>query len=318
MTIEFKREQIKDREEITREPFIGYFAPNGELINYNILFGGNYHDAWRNPVSTAFLSFVSYIIKGTSIEKLKERTIFANMVENNQYLGIREYVKRGYEIEYDFEYKSFDIFLKGLNEYIEREYHNHTNLSGYEKFEYNLLLFFQNAYKNRRFFDAIQRKITIEDPNVVQERLRYRYRNCDFSDYEIEEVYLEHLANELMAYFKDICVQYLGYDSLERFKPDGAEIKIPKRYTEYSFDFLKNPRVITSSYPNINERYYNYLLMDWTIHKLPRYNYNENTGIYEQSNFDLFYQSETEQKLEEEIKSIKRLVPLKERPKYFR
>ena len=44
-----------------------------------------------------------------------------------------------------------------------------------------------------------------------------------------------------------------------------------------SFDFKENPRVITSSYPNINERYYNYLLMDWAVHKIPRYYFNETT-----------------------------------------
>lgn len=114
MTIEFKEEQITRREERTGEPFIGYFAPNGKLINYNVALGGNYHDAWRNPVSLAFLAYVSYIIKGTSIEGLKKRALNPNMVTNNQYPGIGEYVIRGYGINYDFNYYDFDCFLETL------------------------------------------------------------------------------------------------------------------------------------------------------------------------------------------------------------
>lgn len=126
------------------------------------------------------------------------------------------------------------------------------------------------------------------------------------------------MKEELLSYFKDICVQYLGYDSLERFKTNGDNLNIPSFGEYYNFDFLANPRIITSSYPNINERYYNYLLMDWVVHRLPRYNYNEETGLYEKSAFSMIYQSETEQKLEQEIQSIKKNVPIKERKKYFR
>lgn len=51
MTIEFKEEQILKREQCRREPYIGYFAPDGKLIDYNILLGGEGHDDWINPVS---------------------------------------------------------------------------------------------------------------------------------------------------------------------------------------------------------------------------------------------------------------------------
>lgn len=317
MTIEFKEEQITAREERTREPYIGYFAPNGSLINYNVLFGENYHDAWRNPVSLSFLSWVSYIIGGTSVEELKARTVYPDTVINIEYPGIDEYVKRGYGIDYMFEYDSFDFFLELLHKNIdevEQRRRNYGGLRGYSEFEYELLQFFKNAYRDRKFFDSIQRKISIENPYVVQERLEHRYRNCNY----LEDLYRDHLKKELMAYFKDICVQYLGYDSLERFKSNGTDIEIPNWDDEYAFDFLANPRIITSSYPNVNERYYNYLLMDWSVHRLPRYYYNEKTGIYEKSDFSIFYESETEQKLGKEIQSIKRLVPLKERKKYFR
>ncbi len=331
MTIEFKEEQIFKREQRQRETYIGYFAPDGKLIDYNILLCGEGHGDWANPVSWAFLSWISYIIKDTSIEELKKWKIDNNIIINNQYLGIDELVKRGYGIDYDFNYETIEQFLETLNDRIthiedlynaakkystdEFVYNYDYFVDDYKKFEYKLLLFFRNAYKNGKFFESIQRKITIENPKVVQNRLKQLYSEYHYM--EIEQVYREYLIRELLSYFKDICVQYLGYDSIERFKPDGSKIKNP--YEDYEFNFLANPRVITSSYLNINERYYNYLLMNWEVHRLPRYNYNEKTGIYEkESTFLNYYQSENEQKLEQEIESIKRLVPIKERYKYFR
>lgn len=109
MTIEFKEEQIIQREEWTRKPYIGYFSPNGKLIDYNILLGENHHDAWQNPVSWAFLSWVSYIVNGTSIEELKTWAD-SNMVIKNQYPGIDEFVIRGYGFDYEFNYEYFDVF----------------------------------------------------------------------------------------------------------------------------------------------------------------------------------------------------------------
>ncbi len=321
MSIEFKEAQITKREKRTREPFIGYFSPNGKLINYNVLLGGNYHVDWCNPVSLAFLSWISYIIEGTSIEKLKERALFPDMVTKNQYPGIDEYVIRGYGINYEINYESFDFFIKTLYKRIsdiEEIWHTYGRIEEYTEFEYQLLLFFKNAYRDKKFFDTIQRKISIKNPNIVKKKLKYKYRNCILSDGEVESFYRDYLKEELLSHLKDICVQYLGYDSLEKFKPNGVVIKVPSRYEDYDFDFLTSPRIITSSYPNVNERYYNYLLMDWAVHRLPRYYYNERTGLYEKSNFSMFYQSETEQKLEKEIRSIKKLVPLEERKRYFR
>lgn len=124
------------------------------------------------------------------------------------------------------------------------------------------------------------------------------------------------MKEELLSHLKDICVQYLGYDALERFSPDGSLIEVPDRYEDYDSYFLDTPRVITSSYPN--ERYYNYLIMNWDVHSVPRYYYNLQTGLYEKDDFSMFYQSDAEQRLGEEIKSIRKLVPLDERKNYFR
>lgn len=320
MTTEFKEDQIASREKWTREPYIGYFSPNGKLVDYNILLGENCHDSWQNPVSWAFLSWVSYIVSETSIEELKKWAISERSIANNKYSGLAELVVRGYGINYDFNYESFDEFLGKLyhriNE-IENCLHKYGRLDEYTEFEYKLLLFFRNAYNDKKFFDTIQRKIVIENPSIVKEKIKHEYGNFHLPAHILDSMYHKHLQKELLSYMKDICVQYLGYDSLERFSPNGRELKIPYWPERYNFELL-SPRTITSSYPNINERYYNYLLMDWTVKQLPRYYYNEHTRIYEKSDFNILYQSETEEKLEQEIKSIKKLVPLKERKQYFR
>lgn len=318
MTIEFKENQITACEEKGHYPFIGYFSPSGDLISYNNKLGGGYHGAWQNPVSWAFLSWVSYIILGTSVDDLIEYPEFFNICK---YPGINEYVKRGYGGDHYYNYGNMDKFLFDLEERIiriERNWKFSSEIDDYTRFEYDLLLFFRNAYKSRRFFDSIQKKIQIEDPEVIEQKLSSlpRYENCD--RHIIHAATSDFIKEELLSHLKDICVQYLGYDSLERFMPNGMVIEIPGKYDKYQFDFLANKRVITSSYPNINERYYNYLLMDWVVHKLPRYYFNEDKGVYEEYSLSMFYQSETEEKLGKEIAAIKRLVPIKERKKYFR
>lgn len=308
MIIDFVQNQIIQYEKLNREAYVGYFSPNGKLIDFNTLIGENHHETWKNPVSKAFLTWVSYIVRGTCIKDLID----------NQYPGLNESVIRGFSGgNYYFNYQSIDDFLQMLDKRID-EIKRFKKLDDYLKFEYDLLLFFKCAYRNKRFFDSIQRKIIVENPNVVKERLRNEYSNCDLSEKKLELIYCDYLKKELLSYFKDICVQYLGYDSLERFKVDGTEIKLPFWYEKYDFNFLANPRIITSSYPNVNERYYIYLVMGWAVHRLPKYYYNEQTGLFGKSNFWMYYQSEKEKILEEEIQSIKRLVPLEERIDYVK
>lgn len=322
MTIEFKQKQIEKKEERIRKPYVGYFSPSGELIDFNQLFGRRGHGEWKNPVSQSFLAWVSYIVTGEFIESYRNSSLgkhFPKDIENNEYPNIKEFVIRGYNSS-NWNECNIDLFIKALNDkvnHLKKVYETVGSLKGFNEFEYCLLLFFKNAYRDKNFFEAINRKIVVSNPSIIKEELEKIYSSTENTN--INPYYCNHLKMELMSYFKDICVQYLGYDSLEEFKPNGSVIKIPSLYEEFNFDFLANPRIISSSYPNINERFYNYLLMDWAVHRLPRYNYNEKTGIYEQEpEYWLIYQSETEQKLEKEIQSIRRLVPINERYKYFR
>ena len=316
MTIEFKEEQILQKEKDKRKPFVGYFAPNGDLIDFNILFGGHGHEDWQNIVSQIFLKFVSYAIKRTSVENLKQNDyskLTREFIGSVEYPGLDEYVIRGLGIYLNFNNDNLNTFLNDLDAHVEY-YKPHELSDEYSKFRYQLLLFFKKAYANRNFFETIGRKIeVISEKDFILKNNWLQNRNLR----EKEMFYREYLRLELMQYFKDIAVMYLCYDSIERFSPNGKPIEITPLNKDIKFNFFQNPRIITSSYPNINERYYNYKLMNWVIHRLPKYNYNEQTKLYEKYNFSTFYQSENEQKLEQEILSIKKLVPLRERWKYF-
>ena len=133
------------------------------------------------------------------------------------------------------------------------------------------------------------------------------------------DTYSRNITNELLL--KEILVRHLGYHSVES---------------------NWNKTITTSSW-NIYEQFYNYLLMDYNIQQVSRFNYDKEKGLYierpltedhyydekdEQGNvidtksvlMNLrdFLISDSELRLKDEIQAIKRLVPINERTKYFR
>lgn len=314
MTVEFKGEEINEYEKRNRMVYVGYISPSGQQLSYNNKFGGNWHDAWQNPASWTFLKFVSYILKDTNVKKFADRMgdIGAIILENNSYEGLEEFVIRGYdEFNYYINYKDFDQFIDKLNKEIQKTYLYSSD--EYHKLQYEILKFFRKAYSNKTFFETIGRKIYVEDKGVIDKTNERRWaRKLDYT--EKEKLYLEYLRSELMKYFKDICVQYLGYDSVERFDIYGREINVLDEIKP----FYETPRVITTSYQNVNERYFNYLLMNWRVDKLPRYLFNEQIKCFESDRIFNEYESEKENTLGKEIESIKRLVKKEDRYKYFR
>lgn len=311
MTIEFSNMEraIVECETYDHKPFIGYIAPNGDLIDFTKPFGESGHDGWDNLISNTFLKYISYIVKNTSIKKLKEEKAKKEIIERLEYKGIDEYVIRGNEdyIENDL-IKEIDWILS---------YKPDDSRRGH--FIYRLLLFFKNAYINNTFFETIGKKIEV----ISESDFILKNKHLQGESYSNQQIaYLNYLTKQLMSYFKDIAVCYLRYDSIERFMPNGEIIKVPYNnnyiscFNQYSTYFWYTPRIITTSYPNINERFFNFKIMNWSIHKLPRYTFNEKTLKYEvEPDYYDFIFSKTEEIYEKEIEAIKRLVPLKERYK---
>ena len=283
MTVDYDKHKsiIVEKERKIHKPYVGYISPSGDLLDFNTKENNNLHDDWDNIVAESFLKFVSFVVES---EGKEERIIRGISGEN----------------------KTFDEFINELD----REIASKTNGNKMFDFRKRLLQCLKKAYLNKSFFDSIGREISVIDEDT------FRSRKNNIVDFK--EEYLNYLKSELMNEFKDIAIMYLGYDALERFMPNGHIIEVPNgKGIETYFD--KTPRIITTSNPDTTEKYFNHLIMDWNIHKVPRYYYNEKEHKYEvESIVKSFYDSSESVDLQNEIKSIKKLVPLKDRYKYFR
>lgn len=78
------------------------------------------------------------------------------------------------------------------------------------------------------------------------------------------------------------------------------------------------PRTIQTSKFNIYEYFYNYLLMDWNIQIVPKRVMNKNTQTFVDYKQNLFMISDKEQRLKDEIISIKANYKLEDRIQFFK
>ncbi len=291
MTTEFYGEQFDKYERMYSKPYVGYFTHDGKLVNYNTPLGGS-HGSLGNIVSWTFLLWI------------KQSELFEQLglnIKTSAKLNINSGSITGVDI--------------AVNEA--------SNLSLLQR---DLINFLQTARFDNDFINKLNEKIDKSRiPTYVTKDKKIPYYvgvNGSESPYEIEALFGKYNTKELLLFLKDICVQYLGYDSIEQVKPNGEILTFPLYYAYYPLDYytyLDKPRVITSSDINTNERYYNYLLMDWKVQKVPKYVYNSSTHKFEMSPEQKVYiQPQKEEIYKEEIESIRKLVPLKERMKYFR
>ena len=106
--------------------------------------------------------------------------------------------------------------------------------------------------------------------------------------------------NYIFRIMTDFFVQMVGFDKIESILP----------------------KTITSSRLNINETFYNYLINNWKVYQLKKYQVNKEFGVIERvdndSQFNLINNSPTEREYAKEIRLIKEKVPLQERHRYLR
>lgn len=264
------------------------------------------------------------VIKGFSPNELK---FFwdedGHIYRNNKTEGYDDVVKRGFGYYYDYNICSYDDFLQEVDKYynirqsiihdqINSSYYSFWDMHVYENLQNDLMKFFKNAYTNIDFFKSIGttlqaqcfddfekiHKKEMDEIDRIHEENPYKGTSIDF--------YKDYVIDGLMSYFKDIMVQYLGYDSIER------KLKLnPNKDNMF--------KVITISCTNLNERFYNWLLMEWSIQKIPRMYWSKIEKRFIKGNpISNYYQTEKEEILGKEIESIKREVPKQYRKDYFR
>ena len=77
-------------------------------------------------------------------------------------------------------------------------------------------------------------------------------------------------------------------------------------------------RTITTSRININETFFNYLIMEFDVVSIPRIILNKDQNIFMKKISDNFIETATEKEYEDEIRLIKKYIPFNERYKYFK
>lgn len=323
MTVQYYESEMNEIEQKKYIPFVGYINPRGQLIDYTTLIGEQTHYSTKNPASMMFLQFISYVMQGFRPEDLK---FFwdedGHIYINNKTEGFANVIKRGFDYFCHYNTCSYDAFLQEVNKYyqirrdiirehIQSPYHTFWDMHVYENLQNDLMKFFLNAYKNKNFFESIGITPQVECyddyiENHEKEIQEARKLHSWLSNHSDRDFYNEYQITQLMSYFKDIMVMYMGYDSIERrLKLDSNK----------SAEF----KAITTSCTNPNERFYNWLLMDWNIQRIPMMLWNEEEKRYIQENpLTSYYQTEKEEILGMEIDSIKKLVPKQYRKEYFR
>ena len=330
MTIEYREEEILKKEEwMYGKPLIGYINPYGQILDYSMLIGPYGHDNWRNVATPIFLSFVSYVVKNYKVSKLLESRwdFIKALYEINKYEGFDDVVKRGLEYDYSENHDTYEEFLQCLNRVVNEEKEKATSAreyggsflqwNVYNILRYDLVKLFEKLYSKGDFFDSLGRVIYAENKQEVLNK--YNMNNINDTR-RSDQFYHNYLIVQLMSYIKDICVQYLGYDSIERAWQIGDINRVNNiYYASNGYTFSKDPRIIVTSERNVNERFYNWLLMDWTIQQVPRKVWNEkNKKFIDENDIFDYVHNDKEDILGKEIESIKRLVKREERYKYFR
>lgn len=120
----------------------------------------------------------------------------------------------------------------------------------------------------------------------------------EVSDYGLPNVdmdgKLEGLKN--IRFIQDFAVQTMDFDKVE------SQLR----------------KTITTSKINIYESFFNYLIMDFDVIKIPKIIYREDENRFIQMKHNEFITTSKEKEFEEEVKLIKKHIPYNERKKYFR
>lgn len=283
MTLPFNEEVINDGIinicNFKYPNFVGFLNPYGIPIKFRDNFGYTGHGE-APSVQERFR--VYYILK----------------IRNSKWISpLEEYMMSD---KYQrFEKERYSSFFKNLNSSLKKELKHskkqYSSSFAKEQIEVDIYDFLLNCYSADTFFEGVG---NIETCMCEREFWNQKYKNknlYDIGDWDFEIEYKIYKDRILADVFKNVMIQYLGYHSVERV-----------------------PRTITTSSFNIYETFYNYLLNDFTIFQISKMNFDFKQKKYVQQNPNEFFLSDSELRLRDEIQSIKKLVPINERAKYYR
>lgn len=285
MTLPFKEEVVNDCEytkyNFEHPRFIGYLNKYGEVLDYSRPLGIGGHD--NNKLTAYFETYFRMPEHDSWIQQSEDRDVIDIEFEKQIARRERNYFKN--EVEHNYSL----IRKYGLSE------------DPYDKFQNDLDMFFYNCYQAETFMDGFgQNCMSLNEPEFFTEVSKMYHREPN----ETEEQYYERRKRSfkynyhwykkrlMLDWYKAVIVQYMHYHLVERCK-----------------------KGITTSSLKPYETFYNYLLNDFEIHQIPYMIYNETKKMYVPYNP---FPTDSELRLKDEIQAIKKLVPINERPKYYR
>lgn len=184
------------------------------------------------------------------------------------------------------QYNFFKTQIESIKEYTE-EYGLTDSVE--TRFTNDLYYFFLNCYQADTFMDGFGQNCM--KLNQKEFKDKYNKNKSKHAEY----YYHWYKKNLMLDWYKIVIVQYMHYHLVERCE-----------------------KGITTSDLRPTETFYNYLLNDFTIHQIPRMIYDTEKKKYVQYNPNPLLIPDSELRLQEEINSIKKLVPIEEREKYYR
>ena len=284
MTLPFYEKVVNDgginTENFKCPRFVGFLNPYGIPIKFVDKFGYTGHG--EVPSIQEYFR-VYYILK------IKPSKLISPLEE---YIMSYEYLNS--------EKNRYNITLKECIEELKEDINRYKKSSSsfvISRLQMNMDVysFLFNCYSANTFFEGVG---NIETCMCKEEFWNKEYINknlyrVDSWDFNIEyEIYKDKILTEI---FKNVMIQNLGYHSIERV-----------------------PRTITTSSLNIYETFYNYLLNDFLIFQMPKIIFDPKKKKYVKQNLNEFFLPDSELRLRDEIQAIKKLVPIKEREKYYR
>ena len=170
---------------------------------------------------------------------------------------------------------------------LESKYFNHERYIKIRLCEY-----FIQVYSSPNTTFGERKRDFVDMKKTTGYKPKFFYRKNEYSDYP--KRFLERADG--LDIMKSVLIQACDVDSLEGSMPN----------------------TIQTSKINIYERFYNYLLMDFTIQRVPKKIYDPKLERFVDYNRSEFLMPDSELRLKEEIEAIKKHVKIKDRPKFFR
>ena len=158
------------------------------------------------------------------------------------------------------------------------------------------------AYLNERRLDRLEHYEYVKNKDeysrqhtLLQLRLIDYFLNFYLPHFNLNSSFMNKYLDYDSDFSADYLVQLLCYDKVERLS-----------------------KTITTSKATIYEPFFNYLIMDFAIVQIPKVIFSEEIGDFGYYTSNDFIQFDSEKKAEQEVKLIKKSIPLEERPRYFR